>query len=57
MTVKYYYHFISSFHRFCEYLWKNDPVEYIEMVMLHNSENAEGAKVIEDVQEYANRNG
>lgn len=39
------------------YLWKNDPVEEIDVILIDNTENAEGGKVINDVQEYADRNG
>lgn len=57
MVVKNFYHFISSFHQFCEYLWKNDPVDHIEIIVYKNAENSEGGKVIEDLEEYANRRG
>lgn len=50
-------YFISSFHQFCEYLWKNDPVELIEIVVYKNAENEEGLKAIDDLQEYADRRG
>lgn len=29
VAVKNFYHFISAFHSFSEYLWKNDPVDQI----------------------------
>ncbi len=38
-------------------MWKNDPVEEIEIIMYENEEDSEGKKVIEDVREYAMRNG
>lgn len=48
---------VSAFHYILNFLWKNDPVEEIDMVLVDNKENAEGGKVLQDIQEYADRNG
>lgn len=34
-------------------MWRNDPVEEIEVVMYENAEDEEGGKIVEDVREYA----
>lgn len=57
LAVKETYHYISTFHNVCEYMWRNDPVEEIEVVMYENAEDEEGGKIVEDVREYAERNG
>ena len=54
VSGKNYYQFMSTIHHILEYLWQHDPAEHIEIKVLNNAENEEGAKLIEDLQEYAN---
>lgn len=48
---------VSAFHYVVNFLWRHDPAEEVDVVLVDNAENAEGARVVADLQEYADRNG
>jgi hypothetical protein len=45
--------YLSTLHRILDYLWTHDPVQEIELVTFQNAENAEGLRLLEDLQTYA----
>ena len=42
------HYFMSSFHQFCQYIWKNDPADHIELVFYHHLDN-EDKKILDDL--------
>ncbi len=38
-------------------MWRNDPLEEVEVVLYESEENIEGGKVIAELKEYATREG
>ncbi len=38
-----------------QFMWKNDPLKEIEVILYESEENAEGTRVIVELKEYVTR--
>ena len=57
MALRQNHLYMSSLYRFSEYMWTHDPCQQLEMVMFKNSENSAGLKLLQDVEDYAQKTG